>query len=144
MSFAADKARAAAVARVYEYMAKRRLTLEDLLDYGGEDLPAPKHAEPRVVDARVAEKALHVEKTWALMAKLSVHYAHLEAAPSAIPRQTTAKATPRHGFFQVTENKQVLDLGAEAPPARKFLKNNNKKISAPVGVLERNPAGRES
>ena len=59
-----------AVVEVFDFMARRGLALADLIRIGGEDLRPPN---PKQV-----EKARHVEKTWALMARLSVKFAELE------------------------------------------------------------------
>ena len=67
---AAERALAAAVAEVLEFMRKRRLKLNDLIDIGGEDLRSP--------DKGRAGKARCVEKTWELMARLGVKYADIE------------------------------------------------------------------
>ena len=99
IGFAQMKAHAAAVTEVQAFMCKRRLALVDLIEYGGAEL---KSSNPKT-----REKARHVEKCWALMARLSVHYAHLEPAPAA----DTAKPAPAQrgeGHFpEVLENKEV-------------------------------------
>jgi hypothetical protein len=80
-----------AVAQVYEYMRQHRLSLSDLTDIGGEDLRSPKRRL----------KALHVEKCWALMARLHVRHVDLEAGGEAMrailidPDDLTRESSPR-------------------------------------------------
>jgi hypothetical protein len=60
---AAERARPAqAVAEIFDFMRKQRLALEDLVECGGAEL---KSSNPKT-----REKARHVEKCWALMARL--------------------------------------------------------------------------
>ena len=70
---AADRARAVATAQVSEFMRKRKITLDDLANFGGKDLKSS--------DTSRVEKARHVEKTWALMARLGLWYADMCGAP---------------------------------------------------------------
>jgi hypothetical protein len=56
-----------AVVEILDFMRKRGLTLNDLIQTGGEDL---KSSNPKRV-----EKARRVEKCWELMARLSVKFA---------------------------------------------------------------------
>jgi hypothetical protein len=65
---AADRARAIAVAQVAEFMRKRKITTEDLISFGGEDLKS-------------SDKARRVEKAWALMARLGLWYADVGGEP---------------------------------------------------------------
>lgn len=55
-----------AVDEVLEYMRKRRLSLADLVEIGGEDLPGTR--------------AKRVENAWALMARHGLIFANLEQA----------------------------------------------------------------
>jgi hypothetical protein len=64
---AADRARAIATAQVAAFMRKRKLALDDLIGFGGEDLGAPD----------TAEKARRVQNAWALMAQLGLRYADM-------------------------------------------------------------------
>ena len=127
MISAADRARhAQAVAEIFTFMRKRRLALEDLIEYGGAEL---KSSNPKT-----RETARHVEKCWALMARLSVNYAHLEQAPAA---DTAKPARARRGeghFSEVIENKEV---STPNPGDVKSLKNNNKTDNHSVGVSEK-------
>ena len=66
---AADRARAIAAAQVAEFMRKRKLALDDLIRFGGEDLRS----------SDTAEKARRVQNAWALMAQLGVGYADMGA-----------------------------------------------------------------
>jgi hypothetical protein len=74
-----------AVAEVREYMRRSRLTLEDLVEIGGEDL--------RARDPKRRRKALHVEKCWALMARLHIKHIDLE-----LPREFAGLAVPEPDF----------------------------------------------
>jgi F0F1-type ATP synthase beta subunit len=70
---AADRARhAQAVAEVFRFMRKRKLTLADLIEVGGQDLQSP--------DSQIVNRARAIEKCWALMAQVSVSYSDLEVA----------------------------------------------------------------
>jgi hypothetical protein len=75
-------------------MRKHRLSLADLIDIGGEDL--------RSADPKRRRKALHVEKCWALMARLQVKHIDLETmlprefAPAAVPEPTLRPRRQRH------------------------------------------------
>jgi hypothetical protein len=68
-----ERARAQAVAEVLEFLAKRKLELADLLEFGGQDLGFR--------DPKRAKKARQVEKAWARMAWLGMTFADLESAP---------------------------------------------------------------
>ena len=71
MISAADRARQAqAAAEIFDLMRKYGLALDDLLKIGSQDLSS---SNPKQV-----AKARQVEKTWALMARLSVKFAELE------------------------------------------------------------------
>ena len=82
MSTAAAKVKAAAVTEVIASMKNGGLTLEALIETGGEDLKSP--------NSLLVEKARHVEKCWSLMAKLGVEYADLEDARTC-PQATWQK-----------------------------------------------------
>jgi hypothetical protein len=80
---AAERALAAAVNEVADFMRKKKLTLDDLTNIGGEDLKSP--------DKGMAGKARCVENTWELMARLGVKYAdieHSEESARPIPALT--------------------------------------------------------
>ena len=75
MISAADRARRAqAVAEIFDLMRKRGLSLDELVEIGSQDLESS--------NAKQVAKAHSVEKTWALMARLSVKFADLEQAPA--------------------------------------------------------------
>ena len=61
---AADRASWLKTAAVFDFMRERRITLDDLINVGGEDK---------------SPKARKVEDAWALMARLGVVFADLEA-----------------------------------------------------------------
>ena len=113
----------AAVIEIFDSMARRGLALDDLIQIGGEDLRPPN---PKRV-----EKARHVEKVWALMARLSVKFAELEQAPG---QHTTEPARRRRGeelFSEVIENKEI---SGDTPHQVKSLKTNNKTDDHSVGA----------
>ena len=116
MISAADRARQAqAVAEIFDLMRKYGLTLDDLIQLGGEDL---KSSNPKRV-----EKARRVEKCWELMARLSVKFADLEQAAG---QHTAEPARRRRGegeSSQVIENKEI---SSDTPGEVKSLKNNDK------------------
>jgi hypothetical protein len=70
MNFAQTKELDRAAEQVRAFMRKRKITVEDLINIGGEDLQSP--------DFNKAERARHVGQCWQLMARLSIHFADLE------------------------------------------------------------------
>jgi hypothetical protein len=63
-----------AIDQVSEFLDQRpRLSVEDLIEIGGEDLR-------KSVPAKLRAKALRVERCWSLMASLGVKYADLESS----------------------------------------------------------------
>jgi hypothetical protein len=125
------KALAAAVTEVQAFMHKGGLTLADLIDVGGAELKSP--------NPKTREKARRVEKTWELMARLSLCYADLEAVP-ALDTAKPVRARRGEGHFsEVVENKEV----STADPGKvKSLKNNNKTDNHPVALSEPSDKGR--
>ena len=125
MSTAAEKAKAAAVIEVFAFVEKCGLTIENLIEVGGEDLKS---------DQVTIEKVKSVEKSWSLMAKLGVKYVDLEDATSNHPTEPARKRRGRRCSSEVLENKDIstADL-AEVNP----LKNNNKKDDHLVEVPEK-------
>jgi hypothetical protein len=124
MISAADRARQAqAVAEIFDLMRKYGLALDDLIQIGGEDL---KSSNPKRV-----EKARHVEKAWALMARLSAKFADLEQAPGQPPTKPARRRPGEELFSEVIENKEISD---DAPGEVKPLKNNDKTDDHSVGV----------
>jgi hypothetical protein len=65
MSSARDRERAAKIAEVLAFAGRHRVSLDDLVNVGGEDLKASNAAR--------AEKARRVDKTWSLMARLGIN-----------------------------------------------------------------------
>jgi hypothetical protein len=104
-----------AVIGIFDSMAKRGLALDDLIQIGGEDR-GPSNSK------RV-EKARHVEKIWALMARLSVKFADLEDAPGQSPIKPVRSRRGEGLFSEVIENKEIL---SDTPHQVKSLRNNNK------------------
>src|SRR6516225_7933188 len=85
-----------AVVEILDFMRKRGLTLNDLIQIGGEDFTSPSPMRK--------EKARRVEKCWHLMARLSVKFADLEATPPPIPDKPARRRRGEGHFSQVTEN----------------------------------------
>jgi hypothetical protein len=81
----------AAVVEILDFMRTRGLTLDDLIQIGGEDF--------RSTPTRI-EKARRVEKCWSLMARLSVKFTGLEQAPQPDTRQRVTKATWQGSLFR--------------------------------------------
>jgi hypothetical protein len=81
-----------AVVEILDFMRKHGLTLSDLIEIGGEDLKAS--------NPKRKEKARRVEKCWSLMARLSLCYAHLEAAPAPRHGKTGTSTTWRGSLFR--------------------------------------------
>jgi hypothetical protein len=96
---AAERERLVNATRVFEFMAKRKLELEDLLNHGGAELKSP--------DAKIAEKARRVEKCWELMAQLSLDFVHLENGMNS---------TWRSPFLQAPGNKAFLEIRVFGAP----------------------------
>jgi hypothetical protein len=72
------------VEQVREFMGRRDLSLDDLIDIGGEDL--------RSLDPGLAGKARCVERCWELMAKHAVKHLDLEhSQDGGRPTHTTKR-----------------------------------------------------
>jgi hypothetical protein len=69
ISLSDQRRREQSVNGVFVFMRQRRLDLNDLTELGGAEL---KSANPTI-----RAKANHVEKTWALMAQLSLRFSDL-------------------------------------------------------------------
>jgi hypothetical protein len=120
----ADRARQAqAVAEIFDLMRKRGLALDDLLEIGGQDLSS---SNPKQV-----VKAHSVEKTWALMARLSVKFADFEQAPGQPPTKPARRRPGEEPFSEVIENKEI---SGDTPHQVKSLKINNKTDDHSVEV----------
>jgi hypothetical protein len=109
-----------AVVEIFDFMCKRGLSLDDLIQVGGEP-SNPKHVE----------KARRVEKCWELMARLSVKFADLEQVPGQPSTKPARRRRGEGSFSQVVENKEI---SSDAPGEVKSLKNNDKTDDRPVGV----------
>jgi hypothetical protein len=122
MISAADRARQAqTVAEIFDLMRKYGLALDDLIQIGGQDLKSPN---PKQV-----AKAHHVEKTWALKARLSVKFADLEQAPG---QPKPVRRRPGEELFsEIIENKEI---SGDTPHQVKSLKTNNKTDDHSVEV----------
>jgi hypothetical protein len=112
----------AAVVEILDFVRTRGLTLDDLIQIGGEDF--------RSTPTRI-EKARRGEKCWTLMARLSLKFADLEQASQPIPDKRSRR---RHGeghFSEVIENKEVF---GSRPSDAKPNEINDLANSAPVGA----------
>jgi hypothetical protein len=112
-----------AVVEIFDFMRKRGLTLNDLIQIGGEDFRSPSPMR--------REKARRVEKCWSLMARLSVKFADLEAAPPPTPDKPARTRRGEGVFSEVVENKEIS--GTE-----KSNEINDLANSVPVGVPDSN------
>ena len=97
-----------AVVEIFDFMCKRGLSLDDLIQVGGES-SNPKHVE----------KARRVEKCWELMARLSVKFADLEQAPGQPSTKPARRRRGEGAFSQAIENKEILDIEVEAIDGQK-------------------------
>ena len=116
-----------AVVEILDFMRKRGLTLNDLIQIGGEDFTSPSPMRK--------EKARRVEKCWHLMARLSVKFGDLGQASQPIPDKRSPR---RHGeghFSEVIENKEVF---GPRPSDTKSNEINDLANSALVGAPESN------
>jgi hypothetical protein len=89
---AAERAQTIAVERVAEFMRRRHLTLADLIEYGGEDIPNPKLPE-KICDPARIKAARAVERCWELIAELGLTYGALES--SSIANSVSPRSRPR-------------------------------------------------
>jgi hypothetical protein len=108
--------------QVCDFMRRHRLSLDDLIDIGGEDLCSS--------DPGRTGKARCVEKCWGLMARLGVKPIDLQDTAGQSPdssarRQRHRKPIEKHQQNQCVEPKQLV--GA------KSFKINDLAISGPVG-----------
>jgi len=117
-----------AIVETLDFMRRNRLVLDDLIQVGGEDFGS---ASPKRI-----EKARRVEKCWGLMARLSVKFADLEAAPQSIPDKPARRRRGGGHFSQVIEN-----AGLSGTLASLYKPNEINDLAnlAPVGDLETNP-----
>jgi hypothetical protein len=106
-----------AVVEILNFMRKLGLTLNDLIQIGGEDL---KLSNPKRV-----EKARRVEKCWSLMARLSVCFADLEQAGH---------------FSETIENTRVSETFSDHSKPNEI---NDLADSAPIGDPQLNPESTE-
>jgi hypothetical protein len=126
ISAAIQKKHKEAVAEVRDFMRKRGLTPNDLIQISGEDFRSPSPTRK--------EKARRVEKCWSLMARLSVCFTDLEHAPDNL---TTKPSRTRRGeghLSEALENKGVSDTATDQ---RKSNEINDLADFASVGSLQR-------
>ena len=113
---AVDRASRLKTAAVFDFMRERRITLDDLINVGGEDK---------------SPKVRKVEDAWALMARLGVVFADLEAVADAV---TVERPSAQRGD-QPDEKSQrsQVDTAPEREP-RISLENKGLENSPSVGV----------
>jgi hypothetical protein len=89
------------VQQVREFLDRYRLTPQDLIDIGGEDLRP---------GSKLRGKAHSVEKCWALMARLGVKHADIRTdEPTPVPRPEKTARRRRHSEqWQKSEQNQVV------------------------------------
>jgi hypothetical protein len=116
-----------AVVEVLDFMCKRGLTPDDLIEVGGE----VKSSNPKRV-----EKARRVEKCWSLMARLSIKFADLEAAPQSTPDKPTARRRGEGHFSEALENTRVSETFTHHTKPNEI---NGLADSAPVSDPQLNP-----
>jgi hypothetical protein len=102
------------VVEIFDFMRKRGLTLNDLIQIGGEDFTSPSPMRK--------EKARRVEKCWHLMARFSVKFPARRRRGEAV-------------FSEVVENKEI---SGTATCQTKSNEINDLANSVPVGVPDSN------
>jgi hypothetical protein len=129
--------RANGVARVLEFVRRHGLSIDDLVEIGGEDF--------RSSNSMRAEKARRVEKCWALVAHLKVKHTDLgdpvlaDLAAAALPTPGKRTRRPRHS----TEKRQAIEKSQQkgVEPAEQIASEiNDLAVSVPVGAPETNSA----
>jgi hypothetical protein len=115
------------VAEMCEFMRLKKLTPDDLIWIGGEDLRSP--------DPQRAGKARCVEKCWSLMARLGVKHVDLpemagQSTDHLAPRRRHRKSNLKHQQNQRVDVKEA--------PSTKSSKINDLAVSAAVGDPELN------
>jgi hypothetical protein len=111
-----------AVIEILDFMRKRGLTLNDLIQTQYED--------PKKSDLKRVEKSRRVEKCWSLMAARSVKFADLEQAPQPIPDKRSRRRRGEGHFSEVIENKEVSGTSLYHTKPNEI---NDLADSAPVG-----------
>jgi hypothetical protein len=124
MSAAHKRDDAHTVDQVFEFMRRHGLSLEDLVEVGGEDL--------RSSNPRRAEKARRVEKCWALMARLGLKFSNL---PARVGHKSAPRRRGRSVFKQPVD---IAHVSLPAPSYGKCSKINELAVSAPAGDPELN------
>jgi hypothetical protein len=120
-----QRERARAVEEVLKFMRRRGLSLDDLVEVGGQDF--------RSTNPKRVEKAHRVEKTWSLMARLGVKHGDLESnwPPAAVSMPARRRRRPRHS----TVNQQALEIAGVSlsePASTKPNEINDLANSVPV------------
>jgi hypothetical protein len=115
------------VDQVLEFMRRRGLSVDDLVEYGGEDFKSS--------NSRRVEKAGRVEKCWALMAWLGVNHVDLPEAAGQSPDNPGPRRRHRPAFEQPID---LADISRVAPSHSKRSKFNDLALSSPIGVPELN------
>jgi hypothetical protein len=121
-SAAQTREHARAVDQVLELMHLLRLSTDDLIEFGGEDLKSPNPAR--------AGKARCVEKTWALMARVGVGHADLPDMAGQSPVRAASKWPGRRPAEKHQQNQQHDENRVTEANSCKI---NDLANSAPVG-----------
>jgi hypothetical protein len=95
---AEERARVIAAGRVAEFMRKKKLMLDDLINVGGAELRSP--------NSKLADKARRVSKCWELMARLEVKFAdieHFEQSARPMPglEARIRRGSKKHNYEQL-------------------------------------------
>ena len=120
-----------AVVEIFDFMRKRGLAPDDLIQIGGEDLKSS--------NSKRVEKARRVEKCWSLMAQLSVRFADLEQAPGNLPTRPSRRRRGEGHFSETIENTRVSESFSHHTKLNEI---NDLADSAPVGSLDHRESNR--
>jgi hypothetical protein len=116
------------VEQVLEHMRRLRLSPDDLVNYGGEDL--------RSRDPVRSGKARCVEKAWALMARLGVKHIDLETAISRgaapIPGVVVSRRPGRRSIRKQTQNQELTNSDRSENPIEIIEEFASPRISGPT------------
>jgi len=121
MRTVAERAKAEIIGQVFAYLRRHRITLDDLINIGGEDLESP--------NAVLRERTHRVEKSWSLIARLGVVFAELERAA---PQHPVKPARRRRGKGVPSQALENTDFSGADPLPVKSLKRNDIRDSHSV------------
>jgi hypothetical protein len=111
-----EREHAQAVDHVREFMRRHRLSLDDLVEIGGQDFHSP--------DSKRVEKARRVERCWALMAQLGVKHTDLshDWAPTAVPMPGMRRRR-RRGEGAILQATEIAGVSATRLEANSSMKS---------------------